>query len=182
MIKAEWGIALAQDRRVSLLFVVLVIWLWKLFGSRTYKATLPLSYRIQIICLSLILVGSTTMGVFGFWWRVFHPSFLGAYFWPATAPLGPELTVTLRTLSVVAAHMELIIGWRMIQQKRKLRRFALRAVPFLLVIHILDLVEMAAMRRHESIVVFIASALVVGPDCWLYGFCRSNRTEELMKG
>lgn len=160
---------------------LLLGWLWTLLGHGSYRATLPLSYRIQNIVLSFLLVASASTDLWGFWWRVFHADLLPAFF-TRESVFHPVAGIIIAVLSVCAAHLEVFIGYWMAQQRRRARRFVTSAMPYLLAVQILSGIRTSAKFRPEvaSIGLFVFVPMVIGFYVWLYLFCKSKQTEELM--
>ena len=90
---------------------LLLVWFEALRRHGSYKSELPLSYRVQNICLSLLLIVPSTWLLYGFWWRVMHPSYLAEYFYFQSGFLPPLVTFLIVSLSICAAHVELRIGF-----------------------------------------------------------------------
>ena len=161
--------------------VALVAWLVTLLSHGSYRDTLPLSYRVQNICLSFFLVFFSSIGIFSFWWRVFHPEQLPAFFMRESL-FPPVIGLVVVVLSVCAAHVEMLIGFWMAQQKRRARTLTRAVMPYLLVIEILSCIRTSAWFRPEVVRLGLQSFVPVEVVLfvWIYLFCGSKQAEELM--
>ena len=118
---------------------------------------------------------------------VFHPSVIQKYFYVQSGIFPPLATLVTMILVLCASIMELSIGFDMAQQKRKGRVLALRIIPYLAAVAVLDVARIVSARsitepNHSKFIfgAFLAILLPVGFYVWLYCFCRSRQAEELM--
>lgn len=161
---------------------LLVIWFETLRRRGGFSSSLPLSYRIQNICLSFLLVFPNTVVLFGFWWRVLHPTFLADYFYVQSGAFPPFATLLTVALSVCASHVALRIGFLLAKQKKKGRILAVVATPYILGIQIIDSVRMFTSyeQKVDLLLVVFSSAFFVCLLLWLYRFSKNEQTALLM--
>lgn len=128
--------------------VLLLGCLWTLFGNGSYRSTLPLSYRIQNIMLSFLLIVWASSDLWNIWWRVFHPDRLSDFF--SDEDFFPKyLGLAIFVLWVCATHLNAAIGFWMAQQKKRARTVVVAAMPYLVVVQILDGIRTSSRFRPE---------------------------------
>jgi hypothetical protein len=159
--------------------IVLLIWFATLVNRGSFRRTLPLSYRVQNICLSFLLLFFASFDIYSFWWSVLHPSFLQQYFMP-TSFFSPPVTFVIVGLSVCGAHLEWVISHWMARQKKQARNLAASFAPYLCALTVVRAIQSCEGRHHVAfglIVITLFSVVLYG---WLYLFCRSRQTEQFM--
>jgi hypothetical protein len=169
------------------MITIIMIFFWGVailkYGS--LKSQLPVSYRVQNTLLSLYLVFSASFGWNLLLLFIFHSDVFQKYVYVQSGALSPSVTLLIVVLFMCASLLGMVIGFGMAQQKRKARILALRVIPYLAVIDVLDTIRSLSVRAeaqpdHIRLIGLFILLQTVGFYVWLYCFCRSRRTEELM--
>jgi len=167
--------------------IFIFCWAAAMFRCGSFKAHLPVSYRLQNALLSLFLIFSASYGVDLILTAIFHPGIIQKYFYFQSGIFPPLATLATMILVLCASVVELVIGFDMAQQKRKGRVLALRIIPYLAAVTVLDVARIVSARSitepNRSNFILGAFLAILLPVCfyvWLYCFCRSRQAEELM--
>ena len=171
---------------ISMITIIFILW-WAIAVLRYggLKSHLPVSFRIQNTLLSLYLVLSASAGVDLLISVIVHPSAFQTLFYFQSGVYSPPVTMLVRALVAFASFVELFIAFDMVQQRRKARLLALRLIPYLILIQILDDIRVVSSYPESSdaklmFAAFVVILMTVAPFGWLYYFCRSKHAEELM--
>ena len=167
--------------RDLIVFLLLFGWLWTLLGRGSYRRTLPCAYRRQNIALSFVLVAWASVDISAFWWSIFHPDTMAGFF-ASGSGFPPGLGVIIAALAVCAAHLQALVGYWMVQQRKRARAVVLSVVPYLAVVEVLEGIRTSTKFRPEAanLGLLVFAPLVVAFYVWLYLFCKSKQAEELM--
>jgi hypothetical protein len=133
--------------------IAIIFTLWWAVAVLRYgslKSNLPVSFRIQNTLLSLYLVLSAFAGVDLLIRVIIHPSTFQTLFYFQSGVCLPPMTMLVRALVVFASFVELFIAFNMVQQRLKARLLALRLIPYLVLIQILDDIRVVTSHPESS--------------------------------
>jgi hypothetical protein len=165
--------------------IFLYFWAATMWKSGGIEPHLPLSYRIQNVCLSFYFVLIASMSVDLGLWCVFHPGSVPKYFYVQSGIIPPAASLLILILMFVGVVLEIKLGFLMAQQRRRARTLGLRLLPYLLAINLLDamrIISKHAATDPQDFMVVAPLAILFGmiPYVWLYLFLRSKQTEMAM--
>jgi hypothetical protein len=165
--------------------ILIILWIAVVLKYRPHRSSLPLSYRIQLLILSLYF---TWMGDFGlrlFVWCLIHPSGFVQYFYIPTGIFPNWATAIITILESASGLVMLSIGFQLAQQKAIVMKAGRTFAPWLWIIVCLAL-ALALEKHHDGDGIRYASHVIAvcfftGIYLWLYRFCSSTANVELMK-
>jgi hypothetical protein len=176
---------------------IIFIFFWGVAMLRcgSFKSHLALSYRVQNALLSLYLVILSSPRLYFLISLIVHPglfhSTLSRVLYVQSGIFPPFAALLSQTLVIFASVVELNIGLLMAQQKSRVWILAIRFVPYIAAIEVLDAVRFMSARAESApqhptfLAAILAAVLLLLPFIciyiWLYRFCRSRRTQELME-
>lgn len=148
---------------------------------------MPLTYRVQNLILSCLLVLGASFGVNLLLDVIVHPSLFGRVFFVQSGVFPPLAAFVDRVLVISASWMQFFIGFDMLRQRRRARVLVLRFIPLFIAIDAFEAVRAISSYDestpgHAGIVIqsVIITLTTAGFYVWLYLFCRSRQAEELM--
>jgi len=176
---ANWS-----GKNYSTTLIFLFFWATTMWKNGGLKSELPVSYRIQNVCLSFWLVFSASFNVKLILWCIFHPGLVPKYFYVQSGVLPPAITLAILILSFGATYLDIQIGFLMAQQKQRARTLALRFIPYLLLIEILDAMRVLSSHAEANpeLFKFAAPFMILFISAfyfWLFRFFRTEKTEVL---
>jgi hypothetical protein len=155
--------------------IFLFFWAVAMWRNGGLESHLPVSYRVQNGFLSFCLVFYGSLRADFIFWSAFHPNLISKVFYVQSG-IFPRLVISLiLALGICATVLEINIGFLMAQQRQKARTLALRFIPFLAAIEILDSVRVLSVHAESKPeIVKIAGPImilfIVGFYSWIYIF------------
>jgi hypothetical protein len=155
--------------------IFLFFWAVAMWRNGGLESHLPVSYRIQNVFLSFCLVFYGSLRADFIFWSAFHPNLISKVFYVQSG-IFPRLVISLiLALGICVTVLEINIGFLMAQQRQKARTLALRFIPFLAAIEILDSVRVLSVHAESKPeIVKIAGPImilfIVGFYSWIYIF------------
>jgi len=169
------------------ILVFLLLWGIAIWRGGLLKSALPVSYRLQAICLSFLLVCSSVSGIDFFIWSLFHPSLFTQRFYVSIGFFPPAVSATVVIFFTGMGFFKAFVGFGLARQKRDARTLALRAIPFLIIADLLSTMtwffdNAVYHSMNAKLTTIILVVLFLALYFWLFQFCKNKKTEDLMNG
>lgn len=167
------------------IFIFLVFGGYAILRHCYFKTNLPATYRTQNSCLAFFLIFGSAFGINFLIWSLIHPSQIPDLFYVQSGIFPPLVALLVRVLSIFACFLMAVIGFDMVQQRRRARTLAIRFIPFIAIIGIIGTGMDVSARglKHPILVEVVPPILMVLKVAiyfWMYRFFRDKKTEELM--
>ena len=130
--------------------LVVLFWAVVMIAYGSFRAPLPIAYRVQASILTLFLVynGARTLDVL--LWGVFNPHAFVIFYQKSSVFFSSQVAVAIATVSLLAGPVTIFIGFWIAQRKLKGFNWAVRCAPFLLALTLLNVTRIIGAESFRN--------------------------------